>query len=311
MPATNDPAVDPHLFLAGRPPMAEFIAFVERGSPASRRSDGPSTARRLADDWRAANDHLRTLEASEAGLADEPRTEPLARELEPLAERLRAEPAFQRCYGMLPCRIAVVELDRLVVFQKQINLSSVERVKAELGPDPSADTVARVMLGLGRYTPPTRMIQGRDAFTFVCDSADFRVIEPIVLSGDAVPRLPCKGRPDRAVVIPVGFSPNCLTVVRIERRLILLNGSHRAYAARELGFRMVPCVLQTISRADEIDVIAERELSQRSDLFLKSARPPLLKDYFDERLRRIVPVVRNHRLLRIQIRVEQSDIPGV
>jgi hypothetical protein len=57
-------------------------------------------------------------------------------------------------------------------------------------------------------------------------------------------------------------------------------------------------------------MIAHKEIGQRGELYLKNPRPPLLKDYFDDRLRRIVPFTRSHRLVRVQLRIDQSDIPG-
>jgi hypothetical protein len=301
-------AVDPHVFLAGRPPIAEFMGFMRRAAAGDGRPAPPDAE--LTGDWRSANDHLRDLEEKESGWADDPPIRPLPPELRPLADRLRADRAFQRCYSFLPCEIALVELDRLVVYQKFVNLARVELIRRSLGPAPGLEAVARLAFGLDRPPPPVRRSQGRDVFTFVCDSGDFRIMEPVLLSPAQLPDLACRGVPAQAVVCAVGFSPNCVSALRAEGRLILSNGSHRAYALRELGVSHVPCVLQTVSRPEEFELIGDREVSQRDELYLKNPRPPLLKDYFDPRLRRIVPVVRSRRLIRVQLRVDQSEIPG-
>ena len=295
---------DSHVFLAGRPPIAEFISFVKKSS------DGAAPVETvLAQDWRRANDHLRTLEASEAGWADSPPINPLPPELQPYADRLTGDPAFGQTHGFVPMEIALVELDRLVVFQKQINLTQVEHVRRELGPAPGPELIAQIALGLSRYSPPVRLIQSHDVFTFTCDSRDFRFLEPRVLQAGEFPAT-FRGVPSRCVALAVGFSPNCLGAIQAEGRLILFNGSHRAYALRELGITHVPCVIQKTSRPEEIELIGHKEITLRSDLYLKNPRPPVLKDYFDEKLRRIVPVARTRRLIRIQLRIDQSDVPA-
>jgi len=92
--------------------------------------------------------------------------------------------------------------------------------------------------------------------------------------------------------------------------LILNNGSHRAYALRELGLKEVPCIVQTVTRRDELELVASGDFQQFPDRYLKAPRPPLLKDYFDPKLRKIVVVQRKNRLVRVQIGVEQSDVPA-
>ncbi len=304
-PASPAAPVDPHVFLAGRPPIAEFIHFM-RKSPDGVRPDGLESS--LAEEWREANDHLRSLEALEAGWADAPRTDPLPPELRPYADQLEADPAFRQTHGYVPTEIRMVELDRLVVSQKQINLTQVGIIREELGPEPAPEAIARIALGLSRYAPPVRLIQSHDVFTFTCDSRDFRFLEPIVLLPDQLAGS-FRGVPARCVALAVGFSPNCLGAIQAEQRLILVNGSHRAYALRELGITRVPCVIQKTTRPEEFELIGHKEISQRSELYLRNPRPPLLKDYFDSRLRRIVPVASAKRLIRIQLRIDQSDVP--
>jgi len=299
---------DPHVFLAGRPPIAEFIGFVRKSADGAQKAGAEPLDFTLAQEWRRANDHLRTLEATEAGWADSPRIDPLPPELQPYADQLNANPVFRQTHGMVPTEIALVELDRLVVFQKHINLTQVARIRQELGPHPAPEAVARIALGLARHSPPVHLIQTNDVFTFTCDSRDFRFLEPKILPPEEQPGA-FRGVPARCIALAVGFSPNCFSAVQAEQRLILYNGSHRAYALRELGVTHVPCVILKTTRPEEIELVGHKEITQRSELYLKNPRPPVLKDYFDERLRRIVQVARSRRLIRIQLRIDQSDVP--
>ncbi len=310
-PDSPQAPVDSHVFLVGRPPIAEFITFVRRSAVDACPGEPAPTDSSLAEAWRVASDHIRTLEKSEAGYADGPDLAPLPPELEPLGERLTADRAFKRVHGTLPTTLGMVELDRLVVFQKHVNLTQVEAIRRTLGSGPTPETIARVALGLDRAIPPVRVRQSQDTYTFISESMDFRFLEPVAIAPESLPFLDAKGVPARCIVLSVGFSPNCVAAVRAGGRLILFNGSHRAYAIREAGITHIPCVVHEIARSEEMDLVPLRDIAAREELYLRNPRPPVLKDYFDSRLRRIVPVARLNRLVRVQFRVDQSDIPGL
>jgi hypothetical protein len=152
------------------------------------------------------------------------------------------------------------------------------------------------------------MQTGGNTFTFLSSSNDFRVLETTLLPANQVVA-PSTGSPVAHVVISLGFGTNLLNVIGIENRLVLNNGSHRAYLLRELGITHVPCVLQSVSRRDELELIGG-ELQQNPDRYLRTARPPLLKDYFDPKLRKVVAVAKKNRSVRVQFGYEQVDVPA-
>jgi hypothetical protein len=93
-------------------------------------------------------------------------------------------------------------------------------------------------------------------------------------------------------------------------RLILNNGSHRAYALREAGVTHVPCVIQQIAGLEELSLVAPGAVRRRPRLYLEHRRPPMLRDYFDPQLRSIVPSVRRLRQVTVRFRIEESLIPA-
>ena len=105
------------------------------------------------------------------------------------------------------------------------------------------------------------------------------------------------------------FGGNYLSVVAAEGRFVLSNGTHRAYALRALGITHVPCVIQQVSRRDELDVVLSQISGPNADHYLRHRRPPLLKDYFDDRLRRIVHLAPTARHVRVTLTVETVDLP--
>jgi hypothetical protein len=149
-----------------------------------------------------------------------------------------------------------------------------------------------------------------NSFTFISPSNDFRFVESRLLGPADVPGYIPQGPVTGVLGLVLGYGSNFVTALQVENRLILINGSHRAYALREMGIDRVPCLIEHISRREELEVVIAGEVSQKPDLFLKAARPPLLKDYFDPALRKLVGVTRKDRLVRVTFGIEQSDIPA-
>jgi len=300
-------ASDPHVFLIGRPPIGELLGFIRTMAVNGQNVDfGDLTA-----EWRAANDHVVYLEREEAGAADDPPITPLPESLRSLAENVTADTVYQRAYRLVPTEIAVIDLNRVVVFQKFINLSDVVRLKEILGSAPSPEAVFHFSLSVQPEQPRFQMMQnGSNMFTLLSPSTDFRFLDAQVLQPLSVPSFESTGRPVAILGLSAGYGSNFLNVMHVENRLVLGNGSHRAYALRQLGILQTPCLIQHITRRDELELVASGDFAANPDRYLKSARPPMLRDYFDPALRKIVPVCRKNRLVRIQFIVEQSDIPA-
>jgi hypothetical protein len=303
VPATS--LMEDHVFLTGRPPMEEFLSLVLGQGQAV----GANAAGEVANEWRTANDHIRELEARESGLADNAFIEPLLAPLEPLAQQLLADPIFQRAFALLPTKLGMVELDRLIVFQKDINLEAVRRVQSTLPSKLTEEDVFRLCLPVDHPHPQTRGMRiAQNAFAFVSPSADFRSLDVNLFEGNPIPIASYSGPVSHLLAFAVGHGANMLQAVHAEGRLVLGNGSHRAYALREIGIQKVPCVIQEVTRREELPVTG-LPIAANPDTFLKSPRPPLLKDYFDVKLRKVVRLPKKSRQVRITFQIETTDIP--
>jgi len=86
-------------------------------------------------------------------------------------------------------------------------------------------------------------------------------------------------------VISVGYLPNNLSAFYVadEKRLILRNGSHRAYtyyrANRDKGRREVPCIVQTVASRSFLPQYGFEP--ECIPICLDTPRPPMLRDYFN------------------------------
>jgi hypothetical protein len=269
------------LWLLGQPHLGDYLDFVKHKAIGG--SDADPAA--LADEWRAANDVYYELEQSEAGIADRLERRPLDPRLAPLVERLKADPYYRATFDTLPAAVEMVELEKLIVSQTHVASLFSEARAGALGPDPDGEALFRFCLPLERDNPPVRVQRlSSERWLFTSPSTDLRPHEPVLLRGEQVGDFSSFGPIAHVIGLIVGFGSNFLTAIRSDDRLVLHNGYHRAYSLRALGITHAPCIVETVTRKDELRIAAGGSVSEDPEFYFRAARPPLLKDFFDPRL---------------------------
>ena len=302
------PDADENLYLIGRPKLKGYIRFVR-----DHAVDPPDKGA-ISEDWQTANDHVRKLQTEEAGAADNP---PITKieitpKYEPLLIEFLKDPLVRYNFNTVPTEVAFVELDRLVVYQKHIDLTFVNQLQKKLGPTPSDEDIFRTCLSYEHQHPPVKWSKMRgDRFVFMSPSNDLRFLGIMPLKSKNIKHYAPPGSLVGVIGIAVGFGSNFLNIVRAENRLILNNGSHRAYALREMGITHVPCIVQHLSSRDQVEVLASKEVRRDPELYLGRPRPPMLKDYFNPRLRRVMQVHRRLRQITVRFEIEENYVPAL
>ena len=263
------------------------------------------------DEWNAASDYIRSLEKEEAGLADDPAITKLGPEYEPLLIEFLKDPLIQNGFNTAPTEVAIIELDRLVVYQKHIDLTYVRQLQKRLSSAPGMEELFRTCLPYDHPQPPVKWSKQGDKFIFVSPSNDLRFLGAMSLNPGNVADYPPPGDLVGVVGLALGFGSNFLNAAYTNKRLILHNGSHRAYALREMGVTHVPCIIEHVSSAEELDVVVSSDVRDKPDLYLRYPRPPMLRDYFNPRLRKVMPVQRQLRQITVKFEVEESFAPAM
>ncbi len=301
----SDQDSDQSLYLIGRPPLKDFLRFVRNHAVK------PLGEAALTDAWQAAHAIVRQLETQEAGVADNPPIATLGPEYEPLLIEFLKDPLVHNGFNTVPTEVAIVELDRMVVYQEHIDVSHSRRLEQQLGASPSRTELFRTCLPYDHPQPPvkwSRVSQGK--FVFLSPSNDLRLLGPTGLRPGEL-----KDAPGGTLVgiagVSVGFGSNFMNAIYAEQRLILNNGSHRAFTLRQMGVTHVPCIVQHVASRDELDVVASSSVRRNPDLYLKHTRPPMLKDYFNPQLRMVMPVHRRLRQVTVRIEVEEDFVPAL
>lgn len=286
-----------HALIVARYPLHSYLNFVS-----SRCIAGAETHERLlTQEWREMQQRASEADATEYGLVDQHAFVPLPDEMIPLAQEARNSEATQKIFSMLSFQWWLIEIDKLVVFQPWIDLSYVREMQAALPSTLTHEDHIRMAAGSFVVKPQvfgSSLPDGR--FTFISPSTDVRFLGSALLDPSSVNHQ-SNGNATHVVAIFVGSSVNCLSALRVNDRLILLNGSHRAYALRDLGFTHVACLVVDLMNEEEKARMIPSAVRKDEARYLTARRPPLFKDYFDPRFRKVLPTVGNSTILRLKL----------
>jgi hypothetical protein len=303
---SESPALpETYRFLAGRPPLGELLAFV--GAHGDRASC--SDAGVLAEAWRRANDRVRSLAKTEHGLVDGGHVLDLPKASAVLGSEVAQRPLFRAVFGLVPADIKLVYLPSLVVFQKYVNMTYVTALRGALGDDSSPASVFELCLP-SRPTADAEMQQlAANSFVFTSMSNNLRFLEAVRLDASGFIGKSVPGTVTGAIGLLIGLAANMMNVVQAEGRLVLNNGCHRAVALLAQGIELAPCVVQRVTRREELEVVANAAFATNPDRYLTEPRPAVLRDFLDPELCVEVPITRRRRHVKVTFGVEVTDVP--
>jgi hypothetical protein len=298
--------VDEMLYLTGRPTLKDFVRFTENQA-LNRPDEGI-----LAEEWQAAAKVIQGLETEEASAADNPAILKLGPEYEPLLIEFLKDPLVRGGFNCVPSEVAFVELDRLIVYQKHIDLTFTHDLASRLGPAPTYEQVFRTCLPFDHPQPPAKWCRvHHNKFAFVSASNDLRFLDAMELGPRNITDYPPPGDVLGILGLAVGFGSNFMNAVYADKRLILNNGSHRAYVLRKLGLTYAPCIVQHVSSREELELVASSDVRHNPDLFLTHPRPPILRDYFNPKIHKVMPVSRRLRQVTISFEIDEGYVPSL
>jgi hypothetical protein len=261
----------------------------------------------LAPRWAEAAAYAATLPTCDIA----PQMTALPAELADLGAALADSQGFRDVFGDAPADVRMVSLDQLVVFQPFIVLNHAAALAQRLKSvadlpglfrfcmDPPSPAPARGYFDRANMTC-TLVSEGFE-YTVV----DFRNVVPGGIRLTGPEEQPLKEYAASHLLISLGVPPNYLAACLVGKRLLLRNGSHRAYALFKEGRREVPCVVQTVTNRAFLE---QHGFSKDwIAVCLDAPRPPLLRDYFDENL--TVPLTREPYRRIIQVRITSELRP--
>lgn len=305
MSNTMTPSDGTRLLLAGRPSLIDFVRTIKTSAVGASDLDEMELTR----EWRTAHALVKELQSNDASSADMHDLEGLPSTVSQDAETILERPEFQHKYGLVPYTWALVELDRLIVWQSYVDLPYVALLRERLGYRPSLRELVRFAAGESNDKPPVCVTgYGGNDYVITSPSSDLRVLSISQLDPKSFQDYNTGGRPAAMFGVYVGYSMNTLSAVHMSGRTILMNGTHRAYALRAHGLTHVPCMIRRPLSTEDLDLVGPGNADARFSTSFTAKRPPLLKDFFDPRLVKSYPAVRKTHQIEVKIRVEHSIV---
>ncbi|HYD24561.1 MAG TPA: hypothetical protein VEB68_07170 [Croceibacterium sp.] len=305
-PSAAEPV--PMVWLLGQPSLRDYLAFHRSKVIGGEAAD----ARQLTAEWREANDYYYELEQAEAGIADTIDCRPLDRRLARLAGELERNPWFRATFDDLPYTIELVELDKLVVSQLHVENGFSGAIAARLGPAPPPSALFRFCLPAERELPPVSIRRlASNRYQFTSPSSDFREHSPRLLRPHEIGHLELPGPAAAFFGVSVGFGSNFVSGVRSGKRVLLQNGYHRCYALRSAGITHAWCVVEHVTRKDELRLTANETVAEDPEFYFAAWRPPILRDFFDPRIARPLLTRPMECAIEVEIKVRSSSSTAV
>ena len=290
-------------WLLGQPHLSDYISFYQAKAIGGDVADG----RALTAEWSAANDYYADLEKAESGIADTIECRALPARFAKKAAKIEENQWFRHAFDNLPYSIELVELDKLVVSQIHIENGLSGPVARRLGPSPSLATLFDFCLPLEPVMPPVEIVRlASNRYVLSSPSSDFRCHEPKMYKD---PPFALEGTPGPVMAmlgVTVGFGSNFLSGVRSGARVLLQNGYHRCYALRSAGFTHAWCIIEHVTRKEELRLTANEDVISDPEFYFASKRPPILRDFFDPRIVKHFQVKQMECIVEIEIGIRAT-----
>lgn len=291
------------VWLLGQPHLENYLDFYRKKVIGGDTVDPRSLTAR----WREANNLYYQLEQDEAGIADRISCKPLDKRLTKLVTQLEENDWFRSSFDNLPYTIELVELDKLVVSQIEVENGFSQSLAVRLGAAPTPEQLFRFCLPLERTPAPVTIRRlSANCYQFTSPSSDFRAHDTVLLRSPNLAGVKLPGPAAALMGISVGFGSNFLSAVRSGSRVLLQNGYHRAFALRGAGFTHAWCVVEHVTRKDELQLSATEEVLADPAFYFAAKRPPILRDFFDPRIAEQVLAKRIDCLVEIEIKVRST-----
>ncbi len=301
----DESGIQEQIWLLGQPPLVDYLDYVKRVVEGGDTIDRKT----LVDSWRTANDYYGELESSEAGIADEAECLELPAVLVPLADELAKTTSFLQTFDRMPTHFGMVELAKVVVSQRRVTRPFIQALQARLDPLPGLEGLFHFCQPLERRDPPVSIRRlGTDRFVFISDSNDLRFLDTALLRADQITGYDSVGPIGGVVGLVVGYGSNFLSVIRSDSRMVLHNGYHRACALLAAGITHAPAVIQTVTRRDELEVAAAQTVVDDPAFYFKAARPPILKDFYDPKIRTLLRARRLEKLVEVRFEIKEHSV---
>lgn len=234
----------------------------------------------LIDIWRAAQLALGRLPEREQDCANLAAVLPLPAAMLDQSNVVLQSRAVQQAHSLVPVGFGLVEFDAMMTTRQTLNEGKLSAVRSSVTAYPDDTELANICLSLS--PPPARVSMNRwdgQRLLIVTDSDDFRLLSCDASLANSSHSLITPGIAQASLQWVMGTSLPVMHVVRMDGRVLLVKGHHRAQVLRALGVKHLPCLISSCESIDDV-LAAAPTLSRRAvELCFSQRRPPMARDF--------------------------------
>jgi hypothetical protein len=233
--------------------------------------------------WNEAREQFQLIQDEEKGIADNCEIKDIDSHL---IDAIMNHRMIKNSYGNEDYELKMVNLDQVVIEQRELILNYTNRLENEISFPPNEKQLLKFCL-----TPEKRVARPKakkgdsSTYYFSSPSKEFRFLgghlkEEVTI--DDIEKTGIGGLPTHAVILFLGYPSFCMSGYKVGGRVIMNNGTHRAYTLASNGVKKVPMLLINRTRSD----FPEKLQGLKKDYLLLNPRPIMLKDYLNNSLTR-------------------------
>lgn len=246
--------------------------------------------------WVRAGESMAALSKTEAEAADRPGLLPLPPGMTPTVARLLQDPRVEAAFGQCPVSFVLVELNDLMVSDPILWSDSLETCLSDAnGKVQDDDWLARSSFEFVSRLPVFTTACQNSEWVVSSEEADLRLLETSLAKLDDL---------SAGLTLRLGRVPPIVHAARLDGRLLLLKGHHRARCLKMLGVKFMPCMVSTCHHIDDVRRLAPHLCPDDLTRWFAARRPPMLRDYERQSLVYWSAARRPMHTIRLQISSE-------
>jgi len=259
--------------------------------------------------WRGASARMVELASKEPGAPDTISIENMPETVRARCIEIESDPLFQASFSDMPATFEVIEIDKLVAPQREVNLDYVATLQERI-PGKNIEDLIEFCVGPRTEPPEIRVLQtAQNQMTYSSRSLDLRFLGgfPKPITEDDIKVAHMGGQPANAITLLVGFGAAPINAWQVGSRVILANGFHRIVALRSAGVTKAPLVVKHVS-SPEIE-FPENFLGLPRAYLVQNPRPVIVRDFFDGQLTIELLLKPRRKVLKVAWGPEDSVTP--
>lgn len=259
-------------------------------------------------EWRIASKNFHELIKTEGDIVDSIKIEEINSKFSNKLQEISNDKLFKKTFSALPIDFKMVEIDKLIATQRNVNLDYVQKLKEGFPKELSDADLIEICLSVEREKDEIKEgFTASNEYTFSCANPDFRFLGgfPKPVTEEDIKASFTGGLPIASITLLVGYGGVPINIIAVGNRMILNNGFHRVFALKERGIDFIPVVVQHVSNPD----LEFPTMLLPKDYLIKHERPCIIKDFFDNKLIRKFKVKQNLKNVKISWGAIQDSTP--